>query len=743
VTSLPVKPAGASTLTWVLAQPNMRHHIEYKIMIGLTISHYRIKSKLGEGGMGAVYSAEDLKLGRDVALKFLPETLASDAHARRRLLVEAKLASRLNHPHIATIYEVNDSEGAPFLAMELVHGETLKQVLNRGALEPIQLLEIARQIAEGLREAHQAGVIHHDIKPGNIMLDSRSRVKILDFGLAVLTGRERSGDETVENFVTRTSTQASTGGTVPYMAPEQLRGEATDCRCDIFSFGVMLYECLTGRLPFRGETSIDVLHAILRDSPVPLRSLIPEIAAEWEQLIERCLAKSPAQRFASMGEILDALNGVAAPALQPEKSVMVLYFENLSGAKEEEYFRDGMTEDIITELSKIGDLRVFPRSAALPYRDKPVPAPQVGRDLGAAYVLEGSVRRAGSRLRITAQLAQTRTGHSVWAERFDRNLEDVFAIQDEIAQSIARALRVMLTEKEKRAIEKIETTEVQAYDYYLRGLQFIHAFRRKSLDYARQMFARAIVLDPNYARAFAGVADCCSFMYMYFEASEANLKEADSASRRAIELDPESAEGHTSRGLALSLRKDFEAAEREFEIAIHSNPNLYEAYYFYGRACFAAGKMEEAARWFGEAVRVNPDDYQARSLRGLSYRALGQVEKCIESRRDALRVIERHVALHPDDARAIYMGANCLSELGQRELSLQWAARALAVDPEESSILYNVACNYALNNEPEKALDCLESAVRNGFGHKAWIENDPDFKVIRSHPRYQALIASM
>ena len=712
-------------------------------MTGQTISHYRIKAKLGEGGMGAVYRAEDLKLGREVALKFLPEAMAPDAQARDRLLKEAQLASRLNHPHIATIYEVNDSEGTTFLAMELVAGETLKQILRHGALEPTQLLEIARQIGEGLREAHQAGVIHHDIKPGNIMLDSRSRVKILDFGLAVLTSRERSAGETEETFVTRTSAQASTGGTVPYMAPEQLRGEPTDGRCDIFSFGVLLYECLTGRLPFRGETSIDVLHAILRDTPAPLRSLIPEIALEWEQLVERCVAKSPAQRFASMGEVLEALSRVAAPALRPEKSVAVLYFENLSGSKEEEYFRDGMTEDIITELSKIGDLRVFPRSAALAYRDKPVPAAQVGRDLGAAYVLEGSVRRAGSRLRITTQLAQTRTGHSVWAERYDRNLEDVFAIQDEIAQSIARALRVMLTEKEKRAIEKIQTTEVQAYDYYLRGLQFMHEFRRKSLDYARQMFARAIVLDPNYARAYAGVADCCSFMFMYFEASEANLKEADSASRRAIELDPESAEGHTSRGLALSLRKNFDEAEREFDMAIRSNSNLYEAYYFYGRACFAASKKEEAARWFEEAVRVNPDDYQARSLRGLCYRAMGQIEKCVESRRDALRVIERHVALHPDDARAIYMGANCLAELGQRERSLQWAGRALAVDPEESSILYNVACNYALNNELEKAMDCLEKAVRNGFGHKAWIENDPDFKDLRTHPRYQALLAQM
>jgi serine/threonine protein kinase/Flp pilus assembly protein TadD len=711
------------------------------MMIGQTISHYRIAAKLGEGGMGAVYRAQDLKLDREVALKFLSTTAAGDPQAQQRLIKEARTASRLNHPHIATIYEVSESEGTPFLAMELVSGETLKQILQRGALGAGELLAIARQIAEGLHEAHQQGVVHHDIKPGNIMLDSKRRVKVLDFGLAVLTRRDWVTCETEEALVTRaSSTLASTGGTVPYMSPEQLRGEPTDFRSDIFSFGVLLFECLSGRLPFQGETTIDILHSILRDPPTPLRRLIPDISPEWEQLTERCLAKDPAQRFHSMAEVLEALQRAAQPALQTEKSIAVLYFENLSGATEEEYFRDGMTEDIITELSKIKVLRVFPRSAVLAFRNKPVPAPQVGHQLGTAYALEGSVRRAGNRLRITAQLVETRTGHSVWAERYDRQMEDVFAIQDEIAQNIARALRVMLTQKEKQAIEKVPTHEVQAYDYYLRGRQFMYQFRRKSLDHARHMFARAIVIDPNYARAYAGVADCCSILYMYFEATDANLKEANAASRRAIDLDPELSEGHAARGLALSLNENYSEAENEFLVAIRLNPDSYDAHYFYGRATFAQGKKAEAAPLFEQAARINPDDYQARVLQGLCFRALGRMEDAKAVRREALRVIERHLELYPDDARAIYCGANCLAELGDRERSLEWAARALAIDPDEPSILYNVACNYSLNGKPEKALDCLERAVEKGFGHFDWIRNDPDFNSLHDHPRFLALV---
>ena len=690
--------------------------------------------------MGAVYRALDLSLGREVALKFVPAETSPDGSAKRNLLKEAQAVSRLNHPNIATIYEANESDGLPFISMELVSGKTLKEILEHGPISPSQFVKIACQIAEGLEEAHRCGVCHRDIKPGNIMLDSRSRVKILDFGLAALTGHERLATESEDTFLTRSASYSSAGGTVPYMSPEQLRGELADVRSDIFSFGVLLYECLAGRLPFRGETSIDVLHAILREPHPPLRTFLPDLSPDWERLVNRCLMKSPSQRFSSMDEVSEALRGIAPPNVRPEKSLAVLYFANLSGSKDDEYFRDGMTEDVITELSKIKELQLYPRSAVFAFRDKPVSVSHIGQELGAAFVLDGSIRRAGSRLRITAQLADTRTGHSVWAERYDRQLEDVFEIQDEIAQNIARELRVMLTEQEQREIEKVPTREVQAYDFYLRGRQFFHQLRRKSLEFARQMFARAIVIDSGYARAYAGVADSCSFMYMWYESSDSNLREAVSASRRAVELDPESAEAHASRGLAESLGKNYEAAEKEFETAIALNPQLFEAYYFYGRAHVAQGHFEKAAELFSKASKANPDDYQTRMLSGMCLRTLGRLAEARQQWHACLRAVERHLQFHPDDVRAVYCKASALRDIDEPGLSLEWTERALAMDPDEASVLYNVACNYSLLGETEKSLACLEKAFGMGFGHLEWIKNDPDFESIRSHPRFTEMI---
>jgi TolB-like protein/Flp pilus assembly protein TadD len=430
----------------------------------------------------------------------------------------------------------------------------------------------------------------------------------------------------------------------------------------------------------------------------------------------------------------------APPAPPRRKSVAVLYFENLSGDCEDEYFRDGMTEDVITELEKIRELRLVPRTSMLAFRDKPVPITQVGDQLCADFVMEGSIRRAGDRLRITARLAETASGHSVWAERFDRRMEDVFAIQDEIAQSIALALRVVLTDKEKSEIEKVPTSNIQAYDYYLRGRKFLYQLRSPSLEFARQMFARAIVIDPNYARAYAGVADCSSFLYMWFDASEDNLREARSASRRAVELDPESPVTHASLGLALFLSGDHEAARDEFETALGLCTELFEAYFFYGRSCFSQGQFEKAAELFGQASQANPADFQALSLRGLCFRALNRESEAHETFQQALRRIDNHLQLNPDDVRAVYMKSGSFASLGDYAQALEWSDRALSMDPEEPSVLYNVACNYALINETEKSLDCIEKAFDKGFGHKEWMEHDPDFATLKNHPRFKALM---
>src|SRR5437660_309017 len=422
-------------------------------------------------------------------------------------------------------------------------------------------------------------------------------------------------------------------------------------------------------------------------------------------------------------------------------SIVVLPFNNMSGDPEQEYFSDGITEDIITDLSKVSGLFVVARNTAFTYKGKPVKVQQVGQELAVAFILEGSVRKAGSRVRVTGQLISSKDGGHVWAERYDRDLTDIFAIQDEITHAIVEQLRIKLLPQEKKSIGQAPTDNIEAYTYYLRGRQFMQRHSKSNYQLARRMFAKAVELDPLYARAYAGIADCDSFLFLHYHL-EAGIDSILATSAKALALDNRLAEAHASRGLALSLGQQHEEAIAEFEEAIGLDPNSFEAHYFYARACVTQGKLERAAALFERAAENKPDDFQALCLLIPMYRSLGRQQEMERAARRGIERAESELTLHPENPRAAYFGANALATLGEKDRAREWAARALAIDPDDVLIQYNVACVYSLLGDLEQAFDLLERLLPNaGYELKhGWIKHDSDLDPLRSHPRFQKIM---
>lgn len=431
---------------------------------------------------------------------------------------------------------------------------------------------------------------------------------------------------------------------------------------------------------------------------------------------------------------------VAQPDSDRRRSIAVLPFVNMSGEEENEYFSDGVAEEILNLLTRLPQLRVSSRSSSFAYKGEQINVRKVSEELGVSTLLEGSVRRAGDRVRITAQLIDSASDSHLWSETYDREMKDVFAIQDDISQSIVDALKVTLTPRDRRALQYVATSDAKAYDYYLRGRRFFYAMTKRAFHHAVKMYRQAIAEDPSYALAYAGIADAHSFLYMYGDSTPANAGKAQEASNRAVELDPDSAEAHASRGIALSISKRYDEAKAEFEKAIALNPKLFEAHYFYARDCFAQGKFEEAAGLFADASAVNPDDYQTPSFQSMALKELGRHEEAVGASHHAYRAASKHLEMHPDDARALYLGAGALVEMGETDKARTWADRALDTDRDEPAVLYNVACVYSLIGETDEAIGLLDEAIENGFGYRAWLENDNMLENLRSDPRFPALL---
>lgn len=704
--------------------------------------------------MGEVYLASDATLGRNVALKILPVEMADDPDHLQRFKREARAVAALNHPNIVTVHSVEESQGTHFITMEYLEGRTLAELIPPNGLPIQEFLEISIQIAGALFAAHERGIVHRDLKPANIMVSHEQTIKILDFGLAKLTTQEIAAPPAGANPLTQEGMMV---GTPQYMSPEQLLAKSIQHRTDIFSFGVLMYEMLTGRLPFHGSTWAELVTSILRDSPPSLESVRTGVPPEIGRIIFRCLQKNPEDRYKTAREISAELKGLLgsgshfAPAMglnsgaitraksDGRVSIAVLYFESLDRSAEQEYFRDGMTEDIITELCKIKDLIVFPRSMVASFRNRPDSVSQVGRQLNATFVLEGSIRCAGNRLRVTARLVEVGSGHSTWSERYDRELKDVFDVQDEIARSIAQALRINLSPQEEQAIALKPTKNPEAYDSYLRGRNFMRRTNRQDLECALQMFEQAISIEPSFALAHAGIAYVCGMIYDWYEKDSSWIDRGDRASDRALELQPDLPEALSARARIFWAQSRYEDTIRLSQMAIQRKRDCEGAHWTLGAALFALDRLDEVAALVDQALEAAGDDYNTYNPYRMALEKLGQKEKARRIRDQWARVLKRHLEQIPDDARAHVMLAQYHAGENNPRDAITEIEKAVALRPDPN-ILYNAACAYGMLNLKKETLEYLKKATAAGFPKLDWIARDPDFACIRDDPEFQQLL---
>lgn len=745
-------------------------------MIGTRLGNYAITAKLGEGGMGVVYRAKDLQLGRQVALKVLPAGFAEDPERVARFDREARLLASLNHPNIAQIYGFETSGETRALVMELVEGPTLAERLAQGPLPLEECLSLSIQVVQALAVAHDQGIVHRDLKPQNIKLASGGRIKVLDFGLARKQATTGSliGDATTLTCGTQAGMVL---GTVGYMAPEQVRAGIVDTRADIFSFGCVLYEMATGERAFARGSPVETLTAILHDAPVAPSRRRRELPSGLDRVVAHCLEKEAAARFQSAHDLefalaaLTALGPAAAVQTQPA-SVAVLPFVNLSADPENEFFADGITEDVIAHLAKIRSLKVISRTSVMAFKKRDRSLREIGEKLGAATLLEGSVRRAGNRVRIVAQLVDGATDEHMWADTYDRDLTDIFAIQTDVALNIANALRAELSNDERARVGRRPTNDVEAYELYLRGRTAFYRFSEEGFRSSIAQFEAAVARDPGFALAWASLAEVhaefCIQGYVGSAPEEA-IRLAKDATARALETDDQLAEAHGISGLIRFVFDfDWQGAEREFLRAIELSPNTAEVHDHYSWLCSSQERFDDAVREVRRAHELDPlliqSDVATTLLRA------DRIEEAMEEARRALQadpgaprchsILGWILILRGDNAagiasleRAVALAPGAtlfLSQLGQ--------AYALTGNPERAREIlerlrdratrefvspYHFAYVHAGLGEADAAIDWLERAFERHSGAIYGIKGSFLFRNLRTHPRFESLLRRM
>lgn len=749
-------------------------------MIGTSLGHYQVLEQLGAGGMGVVYRARDLKLERDVALKLLPDDLAANPERVERLAREARAVAGLNHPNIVTLHSIEESGGRHFITMELVTGETLDRVIGANGLAFDRLIALATPLAEATAAAHRVGVMHRDLKPSNVMLTADGRPKILDFGLAKQMAAPSASDVSQAQTAAYLTREGVAVGTLPYMAPEQLQGLPTDARSDLYSFGALLFEMSTGRRPLSGNSDAELVSAILRDTPPPITRLRHGLPPGLEQLISRCLEKNPARRPASALDVCTELaalssssspapgSGTAAIGKPAIRSLAVLPLENLSRDPAQEYFADGMTEALIYDLARIKALRVISRTSAMKFKGVHKALPEIARELNVDAILEGSALLLGNRVRINVQLVAASNDETLWAERYDRDLEDVLDLQSSVAQAIAREIEVQVTPREATQFARRQAVNPEAHVEYLKGRHNYAAGSPQAVELSLRHFQRALELDPAYAPAWAGLADCHVVRANRGMAPPADATaEGEAAALKALDLDETLGEAHAALGSVHSWRGDIAGGIRSLRRALELNPGLAYAHRSLGWLLYCIEHHDEAQREMLTALGLDPLSMLLHTAVGDAYYYARAFERSLPYYRRAIELDTRFDGAHTDLARSLealgrFDEARAEYEEGRRlaggvagpSFGLAHLEASMGHEPEARRMLeqlsadrahrvvsaWGIAALHASLGDVDEAFRWLDVAVEERATGLTFLRIHPRIDRIRHDPRYAVLV---